>query len=103
MNVGQLKALLSEIPDDLDVFVEGYENGFDPLCSLTLKSVTKVLNPADYDGLYDIPNNLVPAIPEVAVQGMDTYALKRGSDHLVCLVIEGLRGHRRQTPSPPRL
>lgn len=58
MKVAQLIQLLSDYPAETEVLVEGYENGYDPVHSLSIRTVAKVLNPADYDGLFDTPDNI---------------------------------------------
>ncbi len=63
MNVAQLIQLLSDYPADTEVLVEGYENGYDPVHSLSTNTVAKVLNAADYDGLFDTPDNLEVEAP----------------------------------------
>lgn len=39
MNVAQLIQLLSDYPADTEVLVEGYENGYDPVHSLSTNTV----------------------------------------------------------------
>lgn len=57
MTVAQLIQWLQQFPDDMAVLVEGYENGYDPIHSLSIQELAGVQNVADYDGLFDTPNN----------------------------------------------
>ncbi|WP_313263064.1 hypothetical protein [Stutzerimonas kunmingensis] len=52
MTVAQLIQLLQQFPDDMAVLVEGYENGYDPIHSLSIQELAGVQNAADYDGLF---------------------------------------------------
>ena len=47
MKVAQLIQLLSDYPAETEVLVEGYENGYDPVHSLSIRTMAKVLNAAD--------------------------------------------------------
>lgn len=51
MTVAQLIQLLQQFPDDMAVLVEGYENGYDRIHSLSIQELAGVQNAADYDGL----------------------------------------------------
>jgi len=62
MNVAQLMQILSNYPAETEILVEGYETGYDPVHSVTLKTVAGVVNPEDYDGLFDAPDNLAAEI-----------------------------------------
>jgi hypothetical protein len=95
MNVAQLIQLLSDYPADTEVLVEGYENGYDPVHSLSTKTVAKVLNAADYDGLFDTPDNLEVEAPGEKLTGFKAMARKENGERMNCVVIAGLRGHKR--------
>ncbi|XLY86402.1 hypothetical protein ACK8QS_12550 [Ectopseudomonas mendocina] len=65
-----------QFPDDMAVLVEGYENGYDPIHSLSIQELAGVQNVADYDGLFDTPNNLVTEIPGEKLTGIRAMARK---------------------------
>jgi len=95
MKVAQLIQLLQQYPGNTDVLVEGYENGYDPVHSLSMKKLAGVQNAADYDGLFDIPDNLVVETPGEKLMGLESMLLIENGERLNCIVIAGLRGHRR--------
>lgn len=95
MKVAQLIQLLSDYPAETEVLVEGYENGYDPVHSLSIRTVAKVLNAADYDGLFDTPDNLELEAPSEKMTGVKAMARKENGERLNCLVIAGLRGDKR--------
>ena len=95
MKVSQLIQLLSSYPTDTEVLVEGYENGYDPLHSVYMQTLAKVLNAADYDGLFDAPENLVLDVTGETLTGIQRMARRENGEHHSYLVITGLRGHRR--------
>ncbi|HBP5527130.1 hypothetical protein EQ826_09495 [Ectopseudomonas mendocina] len=95
MKVSQLIKLLSTYPAATEVLVEGYENGYDPIHSLSIQELAGVQNVADYDGLFDTPNNLVTEIPGEKLTGIRAMARKDNGERLSCVVIAGLRGQRR--------
>jgi len=92
MTVAQLIQWLQQFPDDMAVLVEGYENGYDPIHSLSIQELAGVQNAADYDGLFDTPNNLVMEIPGEKLTGIRAMARKDNGERLSCVVIAGLRG-----------
>lgn len=93
--VAQLIQLLRQFPEDTDVLVEGYENGYDPIHSLSMKTLAGVQNAADYDGLFDAPENLTLETPGEKPTGIRALARKENGERLSCVVIAGLRGQRR--------
>jgi len=95
MTVAQLIQLLQQFPDDMAVLVEGNENDYDPIHSLSIQELVGVQNAADYDGLFDTPNNLVMEIPGEKLTGIRAIARKENGERLSCVVIAGLRGQRR--------
>jgi len=95
MKVSQLIQLLSSYPTDTEVLVEGYENGYDPLHSVHMQTLAKVLNAADYDGLFDAPENLVLDVTGETLTGIRRMARRENGEHHSYLVITGLRGQRR--------
>ncbi|MBD9399128.1 hypothetical protein [Pseudomonas sp. PDM11] len=95
MTVAQLIKLLSGYPADAEVLVEGYENGYDPIHSPSMKQLAGVQNAEDYDGLYDTPDNLELPIAGETLTGLLALARKDSGERLSCVVITGLRGHRR--------
>ncbi|MVW77181.1 hypothetical protein [Pseudomonas xionganensis] len=95
MTVAQLIQLLSGYPADAEVLVEGYENGYDPIHSLSMKELAGVQNAEDYDGLFDAPDNLkLPTTGETQT-AFQAWARKDSGERLSCVVISGLRGHLR--------
>lgn len=95
MKVAQLIKLLSDCPANAEVLVEGYENGYDPIHSLSIKTVAGVQNAEEYDGLFDTPNNLEVQTPGETRTGLRAMARKDNGERLDCIVITGLRGHLR--------
>lgn len=95
MKASQLIQLLSSYPPDTEVLVEGYENGYDPLHSVHMQTLAKVLNAADYDGLLDAPENLILDVTGETLTGIRRMARRENGEHHRYLVITGLRGHRR--------
>lgn len=95
MKIGQLIDLLKQYPADREVLVEGYETGFDPVHSLSRKILAGVQNAEDYDGLYDIPENLVVDNPSAPLFGVRAMSKKDSGERLECVVITGLRGQKR--------
>lgn len=85
MKVAQLIQLLSDYPAETEVLVEGYENGYDPVHSLSIRTVAKVLNPADYDGLFDTPDNLELEAPSEKLTGVKAMARKKTANVLTAL------------------
>ena len=53
MTVAQLIHLLQQLPHDMEVLVEGYENDYGPIHSLSTQAMAGVQKAADYDGLFD--------------------------------------------------
>lgn len=95
MKISQLIQLLSSYPADTEVLVEGYENGYDPLHSVHMGTLAKVLNAADYDGLFDAPENLILDVAGETLTGIRKMARRENGEHHRYLVITGLRGRRR--------
>lgn len=96
MNIAQLIELLGQYPDDVDVLVEGYENGYDPIHSLSMKTLAGVQNAEEYDGIFDTPDNLeLPTLGET-LTGLRALARKDSGERFSCVVITGLRGHLRR-------
>lgn len=60
MKVKALVDILLTHDPEATLLVEGYENGFDEIKSITKKMVTKINSPEDYDGQYrerkDLPS-----------------------------------------------
>ncbi len=95
MNVGQLIALLKQCPSEMEVMVEGYETGFDPIHTLSRKALVRVQHTEDYDGLYDAPEELAVDLPDGYFKGIQIAQRKPNGEPQECIVITGLRGHRR--------
>lgn len=95
MKVTQLIKLLSDYPADAEVLVEGYENGYDPIHSLSMKKLAGVQNAEEYDGLFDTPDNLELPTPGETLKGLRALARKDSGERFSCVVITGLRGHLR--------
>ncbi|WPH10675.1 hypothetical protein P8730_12980 [Pseudomonas aeruginosa] len=95
MKVSQLIKLLSTYPAATEVLVEGYENGYDPVHSLTTKTLAGVVNAADYDGLFDTPDNLEQNTLDENMTGFRSMARRENGTRADCVVILGLRGQRR--------
>lgn len=95
MKVAQLIRLLSDYPADAEALVEGYENGYDPIHSLSMGKLGRVQNAEEYDGLFDTPDNLQLPTTGDTLKGLRALVRKYGGEHLSCVVITGLRGHRR--------
>tara|TARA_Y100000588_G_scaffold299976_1_gene321391 strand:- start:99 stop:386 length:288 start_codon:yes stop_codon:yes gene_type:complete len=95
MNVAQLMQLLSNYPAETEILIEGYETGYDPVHSITLKTVAGVMNPADYDGLFDTPDNLATEPPNKTLSGVKSMVRTETGERFQCLLITGQRGHRR--------
>lgn len=91
MNVAQLMQLLSNYPAETEILIEGY----DPVHSITLKTVAGVMNPADYDGLFDTPDNLATEPPNKTLSGVKSMVRTETGERFQCLLITGQRGHRR--------
>lgn len=53
MKVKDLIDRLNTFPPDLQVLVQGYENGYDGVVRIEKISVAKNIDAADYDGEYD--------------------------------------------------
>jgi hypothetical protein len=53
MKVLELIARLQQLPADLDVLVEGYETGFDPIHALEIRTVEPNAAAEDWDGEFD--------------------------------------------------
>lgn len=73
MKVSELIARLQQLPADLEVLVEGYETGFDPIHALEIRAVELNVAAEDWDGEFE------------ESPGADRQAL----------LILGRRGHRR--------
>lgn len=58
MDVKGLIQLLSTLPQDAEIIVDGYENGFDSVHELQKMQVVQVKNPEDYDGQYQLESDL---------------------------------------------
>ncbi|WP_341303212.1 hypothetical protein [Pseudomonas sp. TMP25] len=95
MKIAQLIELLGQYPDDMDVLVDGYENGYDPIHSLSMKKLAGVQNAEEYDGLFDTPDNLELHTPGETLTGIRALARKDSGERFSCVVITGLRGHLR--------
>jgi len=95
MKISQLIELLGQYPNDMDVLVEGYENGYNPIHSLSIKNLAGVQNAEEYDGLFDTPNNLELPTPGNNLTGLRAMARRSGGERFDCVVITGLRGHLR--------
>ena len=95
MNVAQLVQLLSNYPAETEILIEGYETGYDPVHSITLKTVAGVMNPADYDGLFDTPDNLATEPPNKTLSGVKSMVRTETGERFQCLLITGQRGLRR--------
>lgn len=75
--------------------MEVYENGYDPVHSLTTKTLAGVVNAADYDGLFDTPDNLEQNTLDENMTGFRSMARRENGTRADCVVILGLRGQRR--------
>lgn len=53
MKVATLIEQLQQLPPDLDVLVEGYESGFDPIHSLVIRAVERNTAAKDWDGEFE--------------------------------------------------
>lgn len=53
MNVFELIAQLQQMPPDLDVLVEGYETGFDPIHALEIRSIERNAAAEEWDGEFE--------------------------------------------------
>jgi hypothetical protein len=53
MTVTELIAALREYPPSMEVFVEGYESGYNPADKMGIEMLRKVAGPAWYDGKYE--------------------------------------------------
>lgn len=95
MNVAQLMQLLSNYPAETEILIEGYETGYDPVHSITLKTVAGVMNPEDYDGLFDTPDNLATEPPNKTLSGVKSMVRTETGERFQCLLVTGQRGHRR--------
>ena len=92
MKIAQLIELLRQYPDDMDVFVEGYENGYDPVLSLSMKTLAGVQNAEEYDGLFDTPDALELNTPGKNLTGLLAMARRSGGERFSGVVITGRRG-----------
>jgi len=92
VKIAKLIELLGQYPDDMDVLVEGYENGYDPIHSLSIKKLTGVQNAEEYDGLFDTPDNLELHTPGKNLTGLRAMARRSGGERFSGVVITGLRG-----------
>ena len=54
MNIKELIAKLQTLPGDMRILVQGYEDGYDDIVSITNIKVIKNSDPADYNGEYNI-------------------------------------------------
>ncbi len=52
MNVAELIALLNEHPDDMEVLVQSYEEGYDPVTEVKPMAVSETPDKAWYVGVY---------------------------------------------------
>lgn len=95
MKVAQLIRLLSDYPADAEVLVEGYENGYDPIHSLTMKRLAGVQNAEEYDGLFDTTDNLQLHTHGETLTPFQALARKDSGERLDGVVITGLRGQLR--------
>lgn len=63
MNISDLIECLQQFPPDLDVLVEGYETGFDPIHSLKVCAVERNVKAEDWDGEFeDSPGGVQQAL-----------------------------------------
>lgn len=73
MTAAELIEHLRSLPPDRPVLVEGYENGWDEVCSVRVLGVEKVLNANDWDGEFREPeasgHEVEPAILLVGRRG----------------------------------
>lgn len=53
MKISELIAQLQQLPADLDVLVEGYETGFDPIQALEIRAVELSVAAEDWDGEFE--------------------------------------------------
>ncbi len=53
MRVSELIERLEQLPTDLEVLVEGYETGFDPIHALEIRSIERNAAAEDWDGEFD--------------------------------------------------
>lgn len=53
MNVKQLKELLTQYPDDMDVVVFGYEDGYNDISTVQQINLVRDIHHEDYYGQHD--------------------------------------------------
>lgn len=53
MKIFELIERLQQFPPDLDVLVEGYETGFDPIHALEIRAVELSATAEDWDGEFE--------------------------------------------------
>jgi len=52
MTVGELKDILSKLPDGVKVCVDGYEDGYDDVSDVNMTSIHKDPSPESWEGKY---------------------------------------------------
>jgi hypothetical protein len=53
MKVSELITHLQQLPADLEVLVEGYETGFDPIHALEIRTMERNATAEEWDGEFD--------------------------------------------------
>lgn len=53
MKVSELIGILRNMPQDIEVIVDGYEDGYDPVRDVVLKHIQNCPENPDFSGRYD--------------------------------------------------
>ncbi len=96
MNVKDLIQVLSTLPKDAEIIVDGYETGFDSVHELQQIHVVQVKNPEDFDGQYQLESELNDHGWYLTAEQKQDIAETIKSGKLVkAVLIRGKRGHFR--------
>nr|WP_132773145.1 hypothetical protein [Pseudomonas aeruginosa] len=71
--------------------MDGYENGYDPVRFLTMKSLAGVAYAADYDGFFDTQDSLEPNTLDENMSGFRSIARRKNGRRTDSVVTLGLR------------
>lgn len=96
MDVKGLIQLLSTLPQDAEIIVDGYENGFDSVHELQKMQVVQVKNPEDYDGQYQLESDLNEvSFHLTSAQKQDIKETIQNGKRVNAVLIRGKRGNLR--------
>lgn len=96
MKAKDLIRVLSAMPADAEIIVEGYETGFDSVHEIQEIKVVEVKNPSEFDGQYQLESELNDQSWHLTAEQKQDIAetIQRGK-RFYAVLIRGKRGHLR--------